>query len=139
MDTEGLLSVALRFDEPLTSTTRAEIAGSTGLADRREFPLPDGTVLTEFRLPFDLSASTTEWTGENGMRASIQGQDVYLGDVSAFGIQTELPKNCSGSLIAVLDGKSINDLFEKLLRFSIFEVPNQLIWLESDGNAVLCW
>jgi len=138
-DQDGRMSLEMRFDAAMSTTTKAELAGSMGLADTHEYTLEDGTVVTELRLPMQAVSSSTDTSQDAFDRIVFRGQDVFLGNPDAFSDTTELPQSCRGPVIAVLDGKSVSNLLAMFHLPFIFEIPNRIVWLERDGNVVACW
>lgn len=132
------ISIRMHFDDPLATTTIAELAGGMGVVDRYEYALEDGTLVTELRLPTDPTARTADWASENG-RIVFQENDVILGDPALFDTQTEIPPQCRGPVIAILDGKGLNNLLTTLHLPALYTVPDRLIWLEQNGRVVACW
>ena len=124
-DQDGRMSLELHFDAPMSTTTKAELAGSEGVADTRDYTLEDGTVVTELRLPM------------HGI--VFRGQDVFLGNPDGVSSTSEIPPSCRGPIIAALDGKSISNLLSMFHLPTIFDIPDRIVWLERDGNVVACW
>jgi len=138
-DQDGRMSLDLRYDDAMSTTTKAELAGSMGLADTRAYTLEDGTVVTELRLPLQAVSSSTGIDQDAGDRIVFKGQDAFLGNPEAFDDAADLPTSCRGPVIAVLDGKSVSDLLSKLHLPFLPGIPDRIIWLERDGNVVACW
>lgn len=140
MDDEGALSVSLEFTEPLAPEARIEIAASIGLSDRGTFTLPDGTVMTEFRLPIETlrSSTSSEWTLEDGRKIVFEEKAVFLGNPTLLRESIMLPAHCQGHILATFDDVSTRAILQRF-GFTEFVGLGLLVLIEKNEKLVACW
>lgn len=130
LDESSRLSVALEFSEPLDGTARAQLAAASGIFDRTTYALPDGTVVTENRLPTGAVLAATS--------TMFEEKTALLGSSELLTRESILPENCKGHILAVFDGIGAQNLLERL-GFSFLPAHDQLILREKSGKVEACW
>lgn len=140
VDETGESSVALDFQEAPNLQTKAELAASVGLFDREAYTLPDGTVVTENRLPLStLNESTsTEWALDEGKEIVFEEKAVRLGATTLSSPAPTLPSHCQGRMVATFDLRSTQTILNRLLT-SPLVTGRRVVLLEEEGNLVICW
>lgn len=140
-DDAGNLTVAASFADELTTSTKAQLAGSVGVTDKTTYTLPDNTVVNELTLPYSTlqTSSGTEIALEDGRKLLFEGKDVIVGDPALLVETPHLPEACKGRILAAFDSKSINQALPTLGISSSSLSPMSLFFVEANGKLNACW
>ncbi len=137
---QGDISIGFQFNELLSSTTKAELAGSFGLTERKPYTLPDNTVLMERRLPYDLfqTSTTTEWALAENKKLIFSENQVIFGQPDLLIPAPPLPAVCQGTRIGAFDTKTLASIRQAFQLQSEVDIP-RLILVEKNGELRVCW
>lgn len=140
-DDTGNLTVAARFADELTTSTKAQLAGSVGVTDKTTYTLPDNTVVIELTLPYEnlKNSSGTEINLEDGRKLLFEGKDVIVGNPALLIETPRLPEACKGRILAAFDSKSINQALPTLGISSSSLSSINLFFVEANGKLSACW
>lgn len=139
-DDQSITSLKLEFSEAINATTAAIIAGSVGIADNKLYTLPDETLITELRLPFQsIEASTSgQWLVNGKNQLTLSEKTAIIGMETEQMNETILPDYCKGAVLAVFDVQDLLPMFENFGLKKTTDIQ-RLILLETGGYLNICW
>lgn len=140
-DKNSNLSLQFDFLKPLSTETKAKIAGNEGIFDHTSYTLADGTVMREDRLPLRQIETATSGKFELSEEKKLIFIDtsVLIGNEESFNASQKLPetKDCTGSTLATFDQISVAKIF------SAIGLPPQnltsLTFKQAGGELRICW
>jgi hypothetical protein len=137
VSSDAPLSMELRFESGVPSSTRAHFAAATGVYSIRRTTLPDKNVIEELDLPLDPTASTTVGTEPtNTYRLIVTTSSLRLAEADAASSTPQT--SCSNSKPFLrLKTTAIKSILTRLL------LPNNFIFqyleaAENQGKMIIC-
>ena len=134
------LDFALTFNGPLETDTKVHVLAAAGIFDHFLVTLPDQSLMTENRLPFETlkNSTSSQWDLKNERILIFKENEAFLGDASSSLRTDDHIPACQGQLLGTLNRQTVNQIGIALELADTLSM-NQLVLAEEKGRLAICW